>query len=568
MSRTTKSSSSNRKAETWVDALLKSGRRAVMPVLVMSALVNFLILASPLYMLQVYDRVLMSAEMGTLLFVSLMALVAFIGLGIFDSLRSRALAHYGAWTFRRFSPLVLSASMTNALQGGDRSTRYLRDLQQVQSFAGGNGIVPFLDAPFAPFFVLITFMLHPYIGYLTVFGGILLFVIAFVSDRMARRAAQDARLSDIDATIAADGFIRGADYIETGGMRAHAIARYQAASQDGTDRQLKTQNITGTAAGMSKAIRLMLQSASLGLGAVLVIDPNIAFTPGAMIAGSILMARSLAPVEQSVNAWRSLHAARQSLRTLRTLSEDCPEPAARVELPSAEGVLTAENLAYWPLESKKPLFASVTFAAQPAQVFGIVGASGTGKTTLCRQIMGVEQISQGALRLDGADIAQWDREQFARSVGYLPQNPVFFDGTIAQNIAGFSETAEQADILAAANLAGAHDLILQLPDGYATQIGPSGVSLSGGQGQQIGLARAYFDRPKVLVLDEPTTHLDESGRRAFGVFLKSAVEARQTVIIATHDRGVVSACDTVLVLNNNTAEIKTNDRGAGARNGA
>lgn len=559
------SQAAGRANTTWIDDLLRSSRRAVGPVLVMSALVNLLILASPLYMLQVYDRVLLSAELGTLLFVSLMALVAFVGLGIFDSLRSRALADYGAWIYAEFSPHVLAASMRSALHGGPKSTRYLRDLQQVQSFAGGNGVVPFLDAPFAPFFVLITFMLHPYIGMLTVIGGAVLFAIAWMSNRLSNTAAEHARLNDIDAMAVADGFIRGADYIESGGLKARAVDRYRSVSQASAARQLKTQNVVGSAAGMSKAIRLMLQSASLGLGAVLVIDPNVAFTPGAMIAGSILMARALAPVEQSVNAWRSFRAARQSYDALRLLSEANPTPAPRMQLPASQGRVHAEQLAYWPSDAREPLFADVTFSAEPGKVFGIVGGSGTGKSTICRLLTGLEPVSQGSLRLDDADIAQWDRNQFADTVGYLPQSPVFFDGTIGENIAGFADTAKESEILAAADQAGAHRLILQLPDGYATRIGPSGHRLSGGQAQQIGLARAYFGQPKVLILDEPTTHLDEDGRRTFGAYVKQAVAAGQTLIIATHDRGVISACDAVLILNRGQSSVKANENGASAR---
>ena len=242
-----------------------------------------------------------------------------------------------------------------------------------------------------------------------------------------------------------------------------------------------------------------------------------------------------------------------------------PDEPERLRLPNPKGIVTAEGLAFLHKGAKQPLFANVTFTAEPGRLFGIIGPSGVGKTTLCRVMTGVEAATQGFLRIDGADISQWDRKQFGEIVGYLPQTPAFYDGSIAQNIARFIADASDDDIMAAAQSVGAHDLIIQLPQGYATQIGPAGARLSGGQAQMIGLARANFRTPRILILDEPTAHLDDDSRKHFSGFLKTAIINQQAVIISTHDRGVVSACDMVLVLTPGQVRLQENQNGAHAR---
>ncbi|MEP1142769.1 MAG: type I secretion system permease/ATPase [Henriciella sp.] len=538
----------------WADNIIKDSRKGIFPIASMSGMLNLLLLTSPIYMLQVYDRVLMSAQLATLFWVSMIALVAYIGLGLFDALRSRSLVQLGAWVGQRAGVNVMNASLQESIRTGDKSARHLRDLQQVQGFVGSNAITPFFDIPFAPFFILMTFILHPYIGILTVCGGITLFTIAFWTDRRARAAAEQVRSADLEAMKVADTFLQGADYIESAGMRSFAVDRYKRASADYQTRHRMVQSTLANSTGLSKGLRMILQSASLGIGAVLVLRGEM--TAGGMIAGSILMSRSLAPVEQSMSAWRSFQSARDAFASLKALAAGTAPDVERIRLPEAKGNISAVRVAYAHAGNRDPLFGDVTFNALPGSVLGIVGASGTGKTTLCRVLTGIETPARGRITIDGADLQQWDRQQFGEVVGYLPQLSVFYDGTIAQNISHFAADATDEAIIAAAQSVGAHELILQLPEGYATQVGPHGNRLSGGQTQLIGLARANFKNPRILILDEPTAHMDDAGRANFTSFLQQATSNDVTVIVATHDAGVVRHCDNILLMNGRTGVMQ------------
>ncbi|MEL7040883.1 MAG: type I secretion system permease/ATPase [Pseudomonadota bacterium] len=539
---------------TWADAIVKDTRRGVVPIALISGMLNMLLLTSPIYMLQVYDRVLMSAQLATLFWVSMIALVAYIGLGLFDALRSRSLVQLGAWVIQRAAPHAMTASLQDSIRSGDKSGRHLRDLQQVQNFIGGNAITPFFDLPFAPFFIALTFVLHPYIGVLTVAGGIVLFTIALITDRRARAAADQVRNADLEATKVADTFLQGADYIESAGMRDLAVHRYQSASKVYQDRHRKVQSTLAHATGLSKGLRMILQSASLGIGALLVLRGEM--TAGGMIAGSILMSRALAPVEQSMNAWRSFKSARDAMTSLRELAQHTEAETERLRLPDPTGRVSAKRVTFVHTGQREPLFSEVTFSAEPGAMLCVVGASGTGKTTLCRILTGVETPVRGRVEIDGAEVRQWNRSQFGEIVGYLPQLSVFYDGTVAQNISHFAEEASDEAIIDAARSVGAHELILQLPDGYATQVGPLGNRLSGGQTQLIGLARANFNEPRILILDEPTAHLDDAGRAGVATFLQRALAKSQTVIVATHDASLVKMCDRILLLNGQTGVVQ------------
>ncbi len=538
----------------WAKAILSDTRKGLRPIALVSIMLNLLLLTSPLYMLQVYDRVLMSGQLSTLFWVSIMALVAFAGLGVFDALRARSLAQLGSWVGLRASGHVMNAALKESAHGGEKSGRHLRDLQQIQRFVGGNGITPLFDLPFTPLFVVVTFMLHPMIGLLTVVGGIILFTIAFLTERRARKAAQDIRTADIQATRVADTFLQGADYLESAGMRSMATDRFLRASIEHQDINLSDQTAHSRATSLSKALRMTLQSASLGLGAVFVLAGQM--TPGGMIAGSILMSRALSPIDNAIGAWQGFQSARDAYRSLLELSVRSSADQDNIVLPEPEGRVKAKGVLYAYSGASDPLFANVNFEAGPGELVGLVGSSGTGKTRLCRLLTGIDAPTRGTIELDGASLQQWNKDQLGQAIGYLPQLPVFFDGTVAQNIARFSSDATDEQIVAAAKATGAHELIIQLPDGYATMIGPLGIRLSGGQSQLIGLARATFSDPKILILDEPTAHLDEASRASFGAWLSQTLVSRKTVIVATHDVALVRTCHRIILLKGGTAQVQ------------
>lgn len=544
--------------DDWARDLKSLILRSLIPVLIVSAAVNLLILASPLYMLQVYDRVLMSGSYSTLMFVSFMALTAFIGLGYFDLIRAVSLEKIGAWLRRTFSPMIFQAMLQGSAKKGYQGTQSLRDVQVVQQFVGGSAMTAFLDAPFAPLFVILTFMLHWSLGVLTVFGGIVLFAFAVIADRASKRSLEGIRASELDSGMVADGFLRGADFVSSSGMEQVALDRFNSSLNLSQSKQSRVNRIIGIASSSSKAIRLILQSASLGLGAYLVLVPTISFTPGAMIAGSILMARALSPVEQSINAWRYYKSALQALQSLQDLMNEAPIRRTPLLLPMPSGSIKLEGVGYAHRDAVDPLFSDLNAKLQPGSLVGILGDSGSGKTTLCRMLAGIEVPSRGCIRINGTNLENWSSLQRGKFIGYLPQAPIFFGDSIAKNIARLSNDALDAEIHASADEVGAHRLISQLPAGYSTTIGLRGTRLSGGQAQFIGLARANYARPVILVLDEPTAHLDTAGRKSFLQFLDSVVEQERLAIIASHDPEVIKRCQTLIVLQKSGAKVQHN----------
>ena len=516
-------------------------------VLVFSAAVNLLYLAPSLYMMQVYDRVLTTGGVTTLLFVSAVLLLSLTVLGLLDNVRSRILTRASLRLDRLLSRTILQAAFANATSGDPRAAQAMRDFDTVRQTATGQAALAVLDAPWAPVYILICFIIHPALGVLVVFGGALLVGVALLNERAQRRALREG--SDRSASLAAAHAAEreGAEAARALGMRGPLIDRHLAARRDMLDFQSGAAFSGSGYAALTKILRLTLQSAALGLGAYLAVQREV--SPGSIIAATILTSRAFAPIEQIIGAWRQIGQAHSSWKSLSRILEEAPDDAARTPLPAPAGAMSLERIVVRAPGSDRLLLRDINARFGPQTIVGMVGPSGAGKSTLARVIAGAVTPAMGAVRIDNASFADWEPESLARHVGYLPQDVQLFAGTITENISRFQTAADApAKAVEAARRAGAHDMILRLPEGYDTRLGPQGRGLSLGQAQRVGLARALYGEPVLLVLDEPNAHLDAEGEAALVSALKAARERGATCVVVAHRAGIMSIADTVMVL--------------------
>ena len=521
-------------------------RRVWGGVAVFSACLNMLMLSVPLYMMQVYDRVLATGNVDTLLALTVMVVAALLVLGLLDALRGRVMVRVGAWLDRELGSPVLAGAVAGALRtGGGVSAQGLRDLATVRGYLGGTGVMPLFDAPWAPVFLAIVFLIHPVLGWIGLGGAVALFGCAVLNDLTTRKKVAEANGAATRALNAADAAVRNADAIAAMGMLPALAHRWREAGALGQHLQTSASDSSGCISAIAKSLRFGLQVAMLGVGAYLVILHEM--TAGGMIAAAIILARGLAPVEQLINGWRSFVGARTAWRRLQDLMVHAPDEAPSTTLPRPAGRIDLEKVSYVPLGVREPVVQHLSFHLDSGEVLGIVGPSGAGKTTLVRLVVGSLRPTAGHVRLDGADVTAWADEERGRHVGYVPQNVDLFAGTVRDNIARFGR-AEDEDVVAAAKLAGAHEVILGLPKGYDTPIGEGGVPISGGQRQRIALARAVFGSPALLVLDEPNAHLDAEGEQALVEAVVRMRERGVTVILIAQRAGVMAQVDKMLVL--------------------
>ena len=523
-------------------------RRAVTGFVVagiFSLFLNLLMLVSPLYMLQVYDRVLTTGSKETLFYLTLMAIVALAVLGALEGLRTSVLARVGQWIGGAVGGGLVEQSVSGALAGQTSGTQPLRDLSQVRSFIA-QGLSVFFDAPWVPIFVALIWILHPWLGVLALSAAIILFCIALANDWLTRSAYASSGKAQMTAMTHADAAVRNAEVVRAMGMQPALLEKWRYFDDSASQEQTRGVQRGGAMLGLSKAIRFAVQVGVLGLGALLVLDGQL--TPGGMIAGSILLGRALAPVEQSIGAWRGYVGARAAYERIKELEgneKDTDESA--MPLPAPKGQVSVEAVTFVPPGAEKPVLQQVSFPLAMGDVVGVIGPSGAGKSTLCRLLVGIWPPTRGAVRLDGADLSQLDSDEVGKFIGYLPQDVELFAGTVQENIARMS-AGEPQKVVQAAQLADVHEMILRLPQGYDTQIGPQGNVLSGGQRQRIGLARTLYGDPRLVVLDEPNSNLDQAGEAALIATIKRLGERGITTIVVAHRLAALSVVDKLVVL--------------------
>lgn len=537
-------------------SVLKDGIKATRPVfvtaIVFSFFINLLMFVSPLYMLQVYDRVLMSRNETTLLGITLIAAFALVVYALLEMLRSRLLVRAGMMFDEKIATPIFSAVHRGNLrnpEGGHGVA--LRDVDSVREFLTGSGLIAFCDAPWTPVFLLACFVLHPWFGWMAVTGGLIIFGLTLLNELVTRRELSAAGNASSAAGQYAQATLRNTEVLQAMGMLGALRGLWGQRHSEVLAFQALASDRAGLIVAATKFTRMFLQTLILGVGAYLAIHREI--SPGSMIAASIIIGRALAPVELLIANWKGFNAVRASYARLEKLIEVAgPEPE-RMNLPRPAGEIEAENIVVAAPGKMQAILQGVSFKLAPGTVVGVVGPSAAGKSSLARAVTGVWPIARGALRIDGSEFSHWDPQALGRHIGYLPQDVELFAGTVAQNIARF-ETIDEEAVIAVAKKAGCHELIQSLADGYNTQIGTGGHSLSGGQRQRIALARAMYGNPSFIVLDEPNASLDAAGEEALMRAVHELKQMGTTIMIVTHKVNILTAVDYVLVMNSGTVQ--------------
>lgn len=532
---------------------IRKHRTAIVLVVVFSIFVNLLGLTGSLFMLQVYDRVLPSRSEPTLLMLFLVVAMLFAAMGLLDMIRGQVGARIGATLQTDLDARVFKASLSPPPQPKAQmaTATALYDLEAVRKFLSSPLAFAFLDLPFAPLYLAAIFIFHPMLGWLAGGGGAVLICIMLINQWVSRAPSELAGRTAAGSTRVAEQLRAQADTVRGLGMSAAAVGRWRKERDSALAADIALSDSNGSFGAMVKALRMFLQSAMLALAAWLVIDGSM--TAGGMIASSILMGRALAPIEQLVGGWSQVTRAAKGWASLRTLLAAVPDQVALTKLPRPKARLLVTDLSVVPPGESKLTLNRVTFAIEPGQAVGVIGESAAGKSSLARALVGLWKPAGGEIRLDGARIDQYESDTYARYVGYLPQDVVLFDGTVSENIARLQSGADSESVIRAATLAGAHQMILGLPKGYDTAVGQVGTKLSGGQKQRIALARALFDDPVVVVLDEPNSNLDAAGSDAINAAIRQLKAQGRIVIVMAHRPAALAECDLLLMLRNGQA---------------
>ena len=510
-----------------------------------SLLLNLAMLVPSLFALQVFDRVLTSRSIETLVMLSALTLLALGFAYCMDVARSRALAAAGRTLHRVLSPAALEQALCRAAaRAPDTGADRLRDVTQLRNFLGSSGVRALFDAPWLPIYLFVIAMMHPLLSLVAGIGAAALALLAVTTERMTRVATDSMLRGSRSVGRHAESLIRQAEVVVGMGMAANAVGAWRERHEQLLDEQAGLDATSSRLSALARIARQVVQMTTLGIGAWLVVDAGA--SPGIMIAATILLARALQPVEHLISGWKQLVDSRGAWQRLAE-PDALAAPQARLRLPAPAGRLELERVVFAHDTARPPLIKGISFSMNAGESLGIVGASGSGKTTLARVLVGVWQPQSGAVRLDSANIAHWDRTALGAHLGYLPQDASLFAGTVAQNIARLGPI-EPGEVIKAARLAQVHDMILRLPDGYDTVVGDAGTRLSGGQRQRIALARALYGRPKLVVLDEPDAHLDAEGEDALKSVIQALKACGTTLAVVSHRAGLIGQLDKIAVL--------------------
>lgn len=527
--------------------ILARNKPSIISVTIFSFFSNLLMLTGPLFMLQIYDRVLGSRSQETLVSLLILVVGLYALMGVLDYARGRVAARIGAIFQNALDQQVFTKTISTNEKGHKTA---LQDLEAIQRLFASPALLAMIDIPWAPIFILGIFVFHPLLGWLALIGGLLLVAIAIANQILSKKPVNDAQMKGHNANLSANAFQNGHETIRGLGMQQAIVERWYSMRQTALASQINASDMTGTFTTLSKTFRMFLQSAILALGAYLVLRGEL--TAGAMIAGSIMMGRALTPVEQTIGQWQIIQRARLGWNNLDKFLSGQELNNVRTTLPRPRAILRAEKVAAAPPNSNTTTLRMVSFEVTQGQALGIIGPSASGKSSLARVVTGIWPYLSGSVRLDGAKIDQYG-EELGSHIGYLPQEVTLFPATIAENIARMSSNPNPEAVVAAAKKAGAHEMILKLADGYDTMISAESISLSGGQKQRIGLARAMYGDPVLLVLDEPNANLDSVGSDALNAAIRDFKAAGNAVIIMAHRPSGITECEMLLILQDGVA---------------
>ena len=525
----------------------RNGKLLFLGALVFSVFVNILMLTGPLFMLQVYDRVLGSRSEETLVALATLVAGLYFLMALLDFARGRVLARIGIRIHQAVEQDLVRV-VVKVAKNSPLHRNGLRDLENVNGFLASPALLAILDLPFTPIFFLAIFIFHPILGWLGVAGGVFLILLALTNQLLTSKKTRRANVESEVAHSFASEAIKASDIVRAQGMMENVVNRWQLLQQKAMRNSLFAADWTGSFSSFTKATRLFLQSAMLGVGAYLVLQNEI--TAGGMIAGTILLGRALAPVEQLLGQWNVIQRFRQSWKSINKILATAPEEPSKTKLPVPASILDVRGISVMPPNGQQATLKNISFRIEPGKALGVIGRSGSGKSTLAKALVGLWQPLTGEIRLGGATLDQYDPEILGQRIGYLPQSVSLMSGTVSENIARMSPKPDPDAVVAAAKQANAHDMIMQLPNGYDTVLGDDFAQLSGGQMQRIGLARAFYCDPVLLILDEPNSALDAEGSDALNEAIQAFKASERSVIIMTHRPTAISECDDLLIMVN------------------